>query len=88
MAQFVYSFDSSSLVKSILKKGNQKFALALSKNLKILHNVIFGYMVLIPHHEVVSEGTEDRLPHVHTYIHTLLHSSPLGALPPYIHELK
>ena len=23
-----------------------------------------------------------------TYIHTLLHSSPLGALPPYIHELK
>ena len=25
---------------------------------------------------------------IRTYIHTLLHSSPLGALPPYIHELK
>ena len=36
----------------------------------------------------VTIGYFMRRKYIHTYIHTLLHSSPLGALPPYIHELK
>ena len=63
--------------------GNALLIAVVYKNANQRMRTPSNYFTYI--HTYIHTHTHTR---IHTYINTLLHSSPLGALPPYIQELK
>ena len=52
---------------------------------KIAENAVQGYKIRFRYKECIEKvSRHDIHTYIHTYIQTLLHSAPLGALPPYM----